>query len=200
MISVCFIYFKAVGSKTHGFFCFLQVNNIMNIVLIGYRCCGKTSVGELLSEKLEREFVDTDELIIEKAGCSIDEIVSNHGWDYFRKLETEVVKDVTSSDNLVIAPGGGVVMNEENVANLKRNGFIVWLYADTAIIKNRLLEDGMSKENRPSLTGDGSSDEIKKVLEQRKPLYKRASDISVDTSQSSINEVADMIIEEIDKI
>lgn len=169
----------------------------MNIVIIGYRCCGKTSVGKLISEKLGKEFIDTDELIIEKAGCSIDEIVSNNGWDYFREIEKGIIREVSFMENLVIATGGGIVMSEENVDNLKNNGFIVWLYADTAVIKKRLIEDDISAENRPSLTGDGPSDEIRKVLKQRGPLYKRASDFSVDTSQLSINEVADIIFEKV---
>ncbi|MGD9157521.1 MAG: shikimate kinase [Desulfobacteraceae bacterium] len=171
----------------------------MNIVLIGYRCCGKTSVGKLLSAKLDREFIDTDDLIIEKEGCSIDEIVSIQGWDYFRETEKDVIKEVSTMENIVIATGGGVVTNEENVEKLQNNGFIVWLYADIDTIKKRLNEDKTSPDNRPSLTGDEPSDEIKKVLEQRKPLYLKASDMAVDTSQLNINEVADMIIEETGK-
>jgi shikimate kinase len=171
----------------------------MNIVLIGYRCCGKTSVGRLISTKLGREFIDTDELIIEKTGCSIDEIVSNHGWAYFREIEKSIIKEVSSMDNLVIATGGGVVTGEENIDSLKNNGFIIWLNADIDIIKNRLNEDRNSADNRPSLTGDDPSDEIKNVLEQRKPLYRLSSDIAVDTGQLNINEMADLIIEEIDK-
>ena len=171
----------------------------MNIVLIGYRCCGKTSVGKLTAAKLGREFIDTDELIIEKAGCSIDKIVSNHGWDYFREIEKSIIKEVSSMENLVIATGGGVIINEENIDNLKNNSFIVWLYADINTIKKRLHEDIKSADSRPSLTGDDPSDEIKNVLDQRESLYRGASDIAVDTGQLNINEVADLIIEEAGK-
>ena len=170
----------------------------MNIVLIGYRCCGKTSVGKILSAKLDREFIDTDDLIVEKACCNIDEIVSGHGWDHFREIEKGVIKEVSIMENVVIATGGGAVINEENIENLKVNGFIVWLYADIDTIKKRLNEDKTSADNRPSLTGDDPSDEIKKVLEQRKPLYMKASDMSVDTSQLDIIEIADMIIEKLE--
>ena len=171
----------------------------MNIVLIGYRCCGKTSAGRSIAESLGREFIDTDEMIIEKAGCSIDEIVSGHGWEYFRKLEKDIIKNVSSMENMVIATGGGVVTDAENLKNLKANGFVVWLYADTNAIKKRLNEDKRSAANRPSLTGGSPSDEIKKVLEQRNPLYKNAGDMAVDTTQLSINEVADMIVEKVRK-
>lgn len=171
----------------------------MNIVLIGYRCCGKTSTGKILAQRLDKKFVDTDELIVEKAGCSIDEIVSNHGWEYFRKLEADVIKEVSGIDNLVIATGGGVVIQDENITNLKKNGFVVWLNADINIIRKRLIEDTLSDQNRPSLTGDDPSDEIRAVLEEREPLYKGASDVVFDTSKLNINEVTDLIIEEIEK-
>ena len=169
----------------------------MNIVLIGYRCCGKTSIGKIIAERLDKKFVDTDELIIEKAGCSIGRIVSNHGWQSFRNIEAEIVKEVSALDNLVIATGGGAVIQEDNISNLKRNGFVVWLYADIDIIRKRLIEDTVSDENRPSLTGDDPSDEIKAVLEEREPLYKGASDVAIDTGELNINEVTDVIIEEI---
>lgn len=170
----------------------------MNIVLIGYRCCGKTSTGKLIAEMLDRRFVDTDELIIHKAGCSIDEVVSSHGWEYFREIEKKVVNDVSSLDNLVIATGGGVVINRGNVINLKKNGFIVWLYANVDIIKKRLKEDVVSGDNRPSLTGADPTDEVNKVLEQRESLYRDAGDMAIDTSQLNINEVSDMIIKKLE--
>ena len=91
----------------------------MNIVLIGYRCCGKTSAGRSIAESLGREFIDTDEMIIEKAGCSIDEIVSGHGWEYFRRLENDIIKSVSSMENMVIATGGGVVTDAETLRILR---------------------------------------------------------------------------------
>ncbi len=171
----------------------------MNIVLIGYRCCGKTSTGKLIAERLGRQFIDTDELIIKKEGCTIDETVSRHGWQYFREAEKGIVRDVSSQENLVIATGGGVVLNEENVRNLKANGFVVWLYADTETIKRRLNEDKATTENRPSLTGEDPSDEITKVLQQRKSLYMAAGDMAVDTSRLDINEVANAVIDKLGK-
>ena len=171
----------------------------MNIVLIGYRCCGKTSTGRLIAEKLGRQFIDTDEMIIEKAGCGIDEIVSKKGWKHFREIEKDVIKNVSSMGNLVIATGGGVVVNDENIQNLRSNGFIVWLYADISTISKRLSEDEKTSANRPSLTGDKPSDEIKKVLEQRYPLYRDSSDMAVNTSHASIGEVADLIINNLDR-
>ncbi len=172
----------------------------MNIVLIGYRCCGKSSTGKRIAEKLGRGFIDTDLLIVKRAGCNIDEMVSMHGWKYFREIEKAVIKEVSSGDNLVIATGGGAVTDAVNIENLRANGFIVWLNADADIIKNRMNGDASSAENRPSLTGRDPSDEIKKVLEQREELYRNASDLEIDTGKININDTADMIIDKAEKL
>lgn len=167
----------------------------MNIVLTGYRCCGKTSTGKVIAQKLGMDFMDTDEIIVEKSGSSIDKIVSVSGWEYFRKIEAETVKGLSSCDNIVISTGGGVVTNNENIVNLKKNGFIVWLYAGIDIIKKRLAGDINTDINRPSLTGINPVDEIITVLEQREPLYRTAGDISVDTGRYDICRTADIIID-----
>ncbi len=171
----------------------------MNIILIGYRCCGKTSVGKALAKRLGRKFIDTDEFIIKKAGSSIDAMVSKHGWEYFRTVEKEAVKEISLRDNLVIATGGGVVTDNENTHKLKSNGIVIWLYADIDIIKQRLLGDASSAENRPSLTGTDPADEISRVLEERKPLYADGGDFAVDTGTLNIDDAVDEIIERIGK-
>ena len=78
----------------------------MNIVLTGYRCSGKTSVGKILAKKLGRKFLDTDELIEEHSGCPIDKIIRSRGWNYFREIEKAVIKKAVREDNLVMATGG----------------------------------------------------------------------------------------------
>jgi shikimate kinase len=169
----------------------------MNIVLIGYRCCGKTSVGKNIAERLDKRFIDTDDLIRERSASSIDNIVSRHGWQHFRELEKDVIKEVTSNDDLVIAAGGGVVTEKENIQNLKKNGFFIWLRSDIETIKERMKKDEKSSENRPSLTGEDPVDEIKRVMEVRKPLYESAADMIIDTSSISIPEVAELILSEV---
>ncbi|MBW2651003.1 MAG: shikimate kinase, partial [Deltaproteobacteria bacterium] len=101
-----------------------------NIILIGYRCTGKTSVGEKLSERLGLPFFDTDDLIVERAGMSISKIVENGGWNLFRKKEKETIKGLSLMNKNIIATGGGVFENQENGEALKRNGLFVWLTAD----------------------------------------------------------------------
>jgi shikimate kinase len=166
----------------------------MNIVLIGYRCTGKTAVGKILAGELGRRFLDTDRLVEEETGTSIRGLVSAKGWDHFREMEKLVVEKITKGDNLVIATGGGVVMDGENVARLKRNGWIVWLKADAAFIKERMEREERSGTIRPSLTGSDPIEEIDRVLSSRASLYGEAADLTVDTSTSAPREVADLVM------
>lgn len=95
----------------------------MNIVLIGLKSCGKTSVGRALAAKLGKFFIDTDELIMERHGNrrqSIREICLQNGENYFRNLEKEVIATLAALDDAVVATGGGAVLEEENIKNLKK--------------------------------------------------------------------------------
>ena len=166
----------------------------MNIVLIGYRCSGKTTIGKIIAEKIDRRFMDTDVMIEEKAGCSIEEIIEKKGWEYFRILEKNIIKEVSNTDNLVIATGGGVVTDVENVRDLKKNGFIVWLRAGIDILRERMTKDKKSGMLRPSLTGKDPMDEIESVLKPRNPLYENAGDKTVETDNISAMEAAELII------
>ena len=171
----------------------------MNIVLIGYRCSGKTGVGKILARGLKRGFLDTDTLIEDDAGCPIETIVSNEGWDYFRDLEKRIAKEVARENNLVIATGGGIVMDRDNVNHLKRNGWIVWLKTDAQTVKERMEKEERSGIKRPSLTGNDPLEEIKQVLRVRTPIYQQTGNLMVDTSTSSIREVAASIMEALPK-
>jgi len=166
----------------------------MNIVLIGYRCSGKTEVGKILARELGRDFLDTDGLIETETGSSIQGFVFKEGWDHFREMEKSVIEKVAKRDNLVIGTGGGVVMDKENVNNLKRNGWIVWLKANPDVIEDRMKKEQGSGKLRPSLTGSDPIEEIEHVLNLRTPLYEKASDLMVDTSTYVPLEVADLIM------
>jgi shikimate kinase len=166
----------------------------MNIVLIGYRCSGKTAVGKILADELEMDFLDTDALIEERASCSIEALVSLKGWDRFRKIEKGLVQDLSMRDNLLIATGGGVVMDEGNVSNLKKNSWIVWLTGRPEVLKERMDKDQRSGKGRPSLTGADPLEEIEQVVSIRNHLYGQAGDLMVDTSDLSTREAANLII------
>jgi len=171
----------------------------MNIVIIGYRCSGKTAVREILAPELGMDFLDTDALIEEKACCSIEALVSLKGWDHFRKIEKGLVQDLSTGDNLVIATGGGVVMDEGNVKNLKKNSWIVWLKGRPEVLKERMERDQRSGKGRPSLTGSDPLEEIEHVLSIRNHLYGQAGNFMVDTSDISVPEAAALIITNLPK-
>ena len=166
----------------------------MNIVLIGYRCSGKTTVGKLLARDLERNFLDTDRLIEIKRGLSIHSYVSQNGWQDFRLMEREVVEEIALRDNVVIATGGGAVIDQDNVSNLRKNGWVVWLNADTKVIRERMRKEGMAGKLRPPLSGADPLDEINQILQERRPFYEHASDYTVDTNGQSPQEVTQVIM------
>lgn len=169
-----------------------------NIVLIGYRCTGKTSVGKKLAGMLKIPFYDTDDLIKKETGASIMELVANKGWPFFRAKEREVIALLAKLEGSVLALGGGAVRDVRNFDRLKRNGVFVWLRADPEIIAARMGCDPGSPEQRPSLTNSDPVAEIEDVLRQRLPDYEKAADFSIDTSASDIGDVAGSIREWLD--
>ena len=166
----------------------------MNIVLIGYRCSGKTAIGSLLADKLGMDLVDTDVLIEEDAGESIDAIISKKSWEHFRNLERDVIERTSEKDNQVIATGGGVVVNQKNVKALKKDGWVVWLDAEPNVLKERMDKEQQSGNIRPSLTGVDPLAEIEEVMRARRPMYQEAGDFVVDTTRLSEPEAAALIM------
>ena len=110
----------------------------MNIVLIGMRGCGKTTVGRLLAKRLGRQLVEMDELIARRMGLSIPEIVEKYGWEKFRDIEEEITYEVSRLDNIINATGGGVVIRENNIKELKMKGKLIWLKANTDTLLGRI--------------------------------------------------------------
>ena len=143
--------------------------DMQNIVLIGMPGCGKSTVGMLLAEALDREFVDTDRLITEKTGKTIPEIFAEDGEAAFRKWEAEVIAETGRRSSLVIATGGGCVTHEENYASLHQNSKIIWLKRDISLL---------SREGRP-LSQDQDLD---KMYQARSPMYARFADMIVDNN------------------
>ncbi len=168
----------------------------MNIVLIGMRGSGKTTVGRILARKLGRELVEMDELISRKAGLSIPEIVAKHGWSKFRDIEKEVTSEVAGQDNIINASGGGVVSREKNIAKLKENGLLVWLKSSVDTLLERIGEDN----NRPLLAGRTQRGDMEMTLNEREPLYRKAADLVIETENKTPEEVAEGIIKSLKKI
>ena len=169
-------------------------DNQPNLVLIGYRATGKTSVGARLAELLHRPFVDLDQMLVREAGRPIAEIVAQGGWGEFRRLEKELVARYRHVEGQILATGGGVVLDRDNVTALQANGLIIWLTADPAVIQARLAQDQPRDANRPSLTGKDPIREVEEVLQDRSPLYEAAAQIIVDTTHRSLDQVVELVL------
>jgi len=166
-----------------------------NLVLIGYRATGKTAVGAALARILRRPFVDLDQVLVAEAGQSVDEIVAQGGWEEFRRREKELVARYRHTGGQVLATGGGVVLDPENVQALQENGVIIWLTAEPDAIRARLEADRLRDAFRPSLTGGDTVSEVLEVLKFREPLYRAAARVIIDTTNQSISQIVREILE-----
>jgi shikimate kinase len=164
-----------------------------SIALIGFMGTGKTAVGKALAARLGKEFVETDALIEAKAGLAIPEIFRRHGEIAFRELEIEVVKEIAGKDNAVIACGGGAVLNKINIDRLVKKSVIVNLTASPAVIAARTSSGG----DRPLLAVADRITQIKELLSYRRPFYRRAAELEINTSRRGIAAVAGQIIDKL---
>ena len=173
------------------------VHFMENIVyLIGPRGAGKTTVGKALSLSLNHEFIDTDYWITNKYQQTISSMVENKGWDFFRKIESEALIQV-SQPNRVISTGGGMILADNNRAYMKSKGVTIYLQASLEILVSRLSDDP-NVAQRPSLTGQTLLSEIQSVLTEREALYLQCSDIIVDAGLS-ISEIIKTILTKLPK-
>jgi len=162
-----------------------------SIALIGFMGTGKTVVGKLLAEKFGKGFIELDMEIEKTAGKSIPDIFRDDGEIHFRDLEIEAVKQIAGKKNVVIACGGGIVLNMVNIFRLKQECVIVCLTAAPEVILQRVSGD---KDNRPLLASADRKNKIKELLEFRLPFYDRAADITIDTSGNDAPGVVQKII------
>lgn len=166
----------------------------MNIVLVGFMGTGKTQAGKLLANKRGMKYISTDEVIEDKERRSINEIFKKSGEPYFRRIEKEVVKKVAQLNNFIIDAGGGVVLDEENIRNLKKNGKIVCLAASPEII----LERTKRYHHRPLLNVEDPKAKVEELLQVRAPYYARA-DYTFDTTNLTVEQVVEQIEKTIDE-
>ena len=156
---------------------------LQSIVLIGMPGSGKTSVGQALSYRLGREFIDIDDCIVKKTGMSIPEIFKSRGEGAFRELERECTEEMSKRSGVVIATGGGVILNPANMRALMQNGRIYYLERSI---------DKLPTDGRPLSSGDNA---LERLYEQRYPLYVEYSDVNIDCS-SSVEDAAIAIEED----
>ncbi|MDD5449630.1 MAG: shikimate kinase [Candidatus Omnitrophica bacterium] len=160
-----------------------------NIVLVGFMGTGKSAVGKRLARQLNMKFISTDSVIEEREGRPIAEIFEKSGEPYFRGLEKSLISEISKEDNAVIAAGGGAVLDNENMANLRKKGVIICLDAAPAVIYERTKK----YKHRPLLNVEDPLLKIRELLDKRAPCYAKA-DYRVDTSDKSIDEVVGEVL------
>jgi shikimate kinase len=162
----------------------------MNIVLIGFMGTGKTTIAIELSHRLGMKYVSTDDLIEKRERSTINEIFTKRGEDYFRDVESAVIRDTACMDNLVIDTGGGAVMRDENVAYMKSSGVVICLTAD----ENVIMERTKKYKHRPLLNVEDPKRKIRDLLAKRSPYYAKA-DYAIDTGELTVRQVIEKIVE-----
>jgi shikimate kinase len=166
----------------------------MNIILIGMRGSGKTTVGKLLSERMLMPFYDLDSIMAAKEGMPIAEVIQKNGWDYFRDKESEIADAISGPANAVISTGGGVILRQQNIEALQKNGKFVYLKTSIDMMVKRIGEGS----GRPALTVQPTvTDEIKQVLFEREPLYQKIANITIETDTKTIQEVVNEIMKQL---
>jgi shikimate kinase len=161
-----------------------------NLVLIGFMGSGKSSVGRELAKRRNYRFVDTDSMIRHKYALSIPEIFSRYGESFFREAEYEVLVRLRGSSWMIIATGGGIIVQPRNLPLLRGLGLVVWLSADQSTIMDRV---GKST-HRPMLNQANPQESIARLLAERAPLYRQVADLQIETNGLTHSQVADRII------
>lgn len=161
-----------------------------NIVLCGFMGCGKSTVGRALAAKLGFKFCDSDTVIEQREGTAISNIFAEKGEGYFRELEKTVIRELSEQNGLIIATGGGAVLNPENAENLRRTGLVIFLDITPKAVLKRLEGD----TTRPLLMRNDKEAAVNELMTKRKPLYTAAGHFTVNAEQS-VDEVVEKIIE-----
>jgi len=170
----------------------------MNVVLIGFRGSGKSTIGKAIAERLTREFIDCDSWIEKHTGLTIKEIFEKHGESHFRTLESQAIGELSAMDGKVIATGGGAALKYQNMQVFKRNGgkiFFLEVGPETAY--QRIQGDETTRSRRPALTDKDPFTEVKEQIELRRPYYLKGADVTVPTDGRSIDDIVTEILKHV---
>ena len=165
-----------------------------NIYLIGLMGSGKTTLGKVLSKKLGKHFYDSDQVIEEKLGVNVPMIFEYEGEAGFREREKDILKELVSKQNIVLATGGGIILSESNRDLLAKNGIVIYLKSNQKDLVLRMKND----KTRPLLKNGNVELIIKKLCQEREPLYEEIADFKIVTKNKRIYEVVNEIIRTID--
>lgn len=161
----------------------------MNIAVTGLSGTGKTTISRLLARRLDKRLVSTDDEIAKKTSLSPEKIVKKYGWEKLREAEANVVESISELDEYVLDAGCGIMLRNENVVNLKKNGIIIFLTADAKTVAAKLKR----KEEKSDFTKNNYIDKVKGALNEFDERCKRAADYTIDTSNMSPEEACDLI-------
>jgi len=161
-----------------------------NIYLIGLMGSGKTTLGKILSKKLDKDFYDSDQVIEEKLGVNVPMIFEYEGEAGFREREKDILRELVSKQNIVLATGGGIILSESNRDLLAKNGIVIYLKSNQKDLVLRMKND----KTRPLLKNGNVELIIKKLCQEREPLYEEIADFKIATKNKRIYEVVNEII------
>lgn len=161
-----------------------------NIVLIGFMGAGKTTVSDYLSTMFDMKLVEMDQEISEREEMSIPDIFATYGEEYFRNLETNLLKELQTGKNCIISCGGGVALRQENVTEMKKNGRVVLLTASPETIYDRVKDSN----DRPLLKGNNNVEFIADLMEKRKEKYEAAADVVIQTDEKTVLQICEELI------
>ncbi|BCT67080.1 Shikimate kinase 1 [Nitrosospira sp. NRS527] len=164
-----------------------------NIFLVGMMGAGKTTVGRLLANFLEKKFYDSDREIQKRTGVSIPLIFEIEGEAGFRKRETEMLSELVKTGNIVLATGGGAVLSAENREMLKRSGTVIYLRATIDDLWRRTRHD----KNRPLLQTQDPRTKLTELYAQRDPLYRETAHIIVESGKRSARHLAQLLAQQL---
>ena len=172
-----------------------MLNSTTNIFLVGLMGSGKTTIGRALAKRLNKRFVDADHEIEARTGASIPLIFEIEGEESFRQREADVIRDLTAQQGIVLATGGGAVLNEHSRQFLKERGIVVYLRASVNSILQRTSHD----RNRPLLQTDDPKARIEELSRQRAPLYQEVAHITVETGRPNVQSVVQNILAQLEQ-
>jgi shikimate kinase len=176
----------------------LKENN--RIALIGFRASGKSLVGKLLARQLDLSFVDMDEALMTSSGRRIDQWVRAEGWEPFRQAESELLEKLARESGLVVATGGGVVLNSRNRNLLKNHFLVIWLKASPETTYLRMRDDPATETSRPAFTSLPLREEIQETLAQRSDLYEETAHLIFETDALTVLGLVSEILSQLSRL